>query len=43
MNVLLVLFIIVTLGIVALGTIAIYLSLLVDKLHNEIDSLQPPF
>jgi hypothetical protein len=36
-------FVLLAVGILAVGSIAIYLSLLVDKLHDEIDSLQPPF
>ena len=43
MNVLSILFVILAIGTISLGAIGIYLSLLVDKLHNEIDSLQPPF
>lgn len=43
MNVLSILFILLTIGVVAIGSIAIYLALLVDKLHHKIDSLQPPF
>jgi hypothetical protein len=43
MDVLSVAFVMLAIGIISIGAIAIYLSLLVDKLHDEIDSLQPPF
>lgn len=43
MNVLPIFFILLAIGIVAIGSIAIYLALLVDKLHHKIESLQPPF
>jgi hypothetical protein len=36
-------FIILGTGIVALGSVGIWLSMLVSKLYKEIDSLQPPF
>lgn len=43
MSVFAIYFILLSIGIVALGSIGIYLSLLVSKLYEEIDSLQPPF